>query len=289
MNLWNIKSHGSRLTNVLLAIFNFSFLIFNCGHAAAHPPLGIAYVDADHLYDTLPAPFYDDTDYTPAGRLRWSAERYRRKIAQTAALLDSMALPLVGVWSVENEAVVRDLAAACRGDYVYLHRTLNSLDGMDFALLYYGDRFYPHYAEPGLRYLYVEGLLRHGKRRDTVGLVLCSDPRMAEWVVRDLRQERPGTKLVVMGRIPAGTLEACGLRDASARAERAGRGNIRRSRGWAMRDRILLDTALRASDAEVFARRWLLDPATGSPLATYEKGLYRGGPGYALPVYVYIE
>ena len=54
-----------------------------------------------------------------------------------------MALPLVALWGVENEQVVRDIAAACRGDYSYLHRTLNSLDGMDFALLYYGDLFYP--------------------------------------------------------------------------------------------------------------------------------------------------
>ena len=43
-----------------------------------------------------------------------------------------MALPLVALWGVENEQVVRDIAAACRGDYSYLHRTLNSLDGMDF-------------------------------------------------------------------------------------------------------------------------------------------------------------
>ena len=49
-----------------------------------------------------------------------------------------MRMPLVALWSVENEAVVRDIAAACRGDYSYLHQTLNSLDGMDFALLYYG-------------------------------------------------------------------------------------------------------------------------------------------------------
>ena len=125
-----------------------------------------------------------------------------------------MRMPLVALWGVENEAVVRDIAAACEGDYSYLHRTLNSLDGMDFALLYYGDLFEPLYDEPGRRYLYIEGLLyRRGKpmrrgsgrvvrptRTDTIGLVLCSDTRMAEWVVRDLREERPGVKLLVAGR-----------------------------------------------------------------------------------------
>ena len=62
-----------------------------------------------------------------------------------------------GAW--RTNGFVRDLAAACRGDYSYLHRTLNTLDGLDFALLYYGDLFYPHYAEPGRHYLYIEGTM----------------------------------------------------------------------------------------------------------------------------------
>ena len=126
----------------LLIILNFSFLIFNC-HSYGQRPIGIAFYDVDRIYDTVPALFYDDADYTPEGRLHWTAERYARKIRNTAAVIDSMALPLVALWGVENEQVVRDIAAACRGDYSYLHRTLNSLDGMDFALLYYGDLFYP--------------------------------------------------------------------------------------------------------------------------------------------------
>lgn len=260
-------------------------------------PLGIAYCDADHLYDTVPSLFYDDTDYTPRGALRWNTERYRRKIARTAALADSLGLPIIALWSVENEAVVRDIAAACQSDYSYLHRTLNSLDGMDFALLYYGDRFFPHYVEPGRRYLYVEGVLRRpvGRgdtrrfRTDTLGLVLCSEQRMVRWVVGDLRDERPGAKLVVMGRLPDRGLEEYGLHDAHARAERAGRGNVRSRAGWRMRDRIAVDTALRTSAAEVYIRRFLLDPARTQPLPTYQRRRYAGGTSYALPVYVYLE
>lgn len=58
--------------------------------ALAQPRIGIAYCDLDHLYDTIPALFYDDSDYTPGGRLAWDTERYRRKIARTAAVIDSM-------------------------------------------------------------------------------------------------------------------------------------------------------------------------------------------------------
>ena len=99
----------------LLIILNFSFLIFNC-HSYGQRPIGIAFYDVDRIYDTVPALFYDDADYTPEGRLHWTAERYARKIRNTAAVIDSMALPLVALWGVENEQVVRDIAAACRAN-----------------------------------------------------------------------------------------------------------------------------------------------------------------------------
>ncbi|WP_300797548.1 hypothetical protein [uncultured Alistipes sp.] len=256
-----------------------------CGLAAARRPVGIAFYDIDRLYDTLPSLFYHDDDYTPDGRYGWNTERYRRKIHHTAAVIDSMALPIVALWGVENEAVVRDLAAACRGDYSYLHRTLNSLDGMDFALLYYGDRFYPERVEEGRRYLYVEGLLG----RDTVGLVLCAEERMARWVVRDLRRERPQVRLVVLGRSATLDPAAWGLRDAQARAARAGRGTIRSRGRWSMRDRILVDTAFRVLAGDVYVRRYLVDQKSGNPLTTISRGVYRGGYGYSLPVYAYFE
>ena len=294
---------GKRPALLLRTLLLAALLLSGIRCALAQPRIGIAYCDLDHLYDTIPALFYDDSDYTPGGRLAWDTERYRRKIARTAAVIDSMRMPLVALWSVENEAVVRDIAAACRGDYSYLHCTLNSLDGMDFALLYYGDLFDPHYEEPGRRYLYIEGTLRfpaprtrrttgrpvRPSRTDTVGLVLCSDTRMAEWVVRDLREERPGVKLIVLGRTASLDAAAYGLRDALERPARLGRGNVRRRGGWIMRDRILADTALICSGGDVFARRYLLDPKTGNPLSTYERRRYRGGFGYALPVFVYLE
>ena len=67
------------------------------------------------------------------GEMRWTGERYRRKVMQTAAVIDSLGLPLVGLYGVENESVVRDVAAACKGDYAYLFRTTDSYNGLDFA------------------------------------------------------------------------------------------------------------------------------------------------------------
>lgn len=256
-----------------------------CCAALGKHPAGIAFYDVDRIYDTVPALFYNDTDYTPEGRRHWTTERYKRKIRNTAAVIDSMGLPLVALWGVENEQVVRDIATACRGGDSYLHRTLNSLDGMDFALLYYGDLFYPVRDEPGRRYLYVEGELGG----DTVGLVLCGDARMARWVVKDLRAERPRVKLIVLGRADLPDPGRWGLRDATRRAEQAGRGTVRRGGRWQMRDRILADTALKTSEGDVFARRYLIDQKSGSPLTTYSRGVYRGGYAYSLPVFVYIR
>ncbi|MDE6374594.1 MAG: hypothetical protein K2L09_02440 [Alistipes sp.] len=280
--------------NLLRAILLLSVCLVR---PAAAQPLGIACCDADRLYDTIPSLFYDDTDYTPQGRLRWNTTRYRRKIACMAALVDSLALPIIALQNVENEAVVRDISAACTGDYIYLHRTLNTLDGMDFALLYYGDLFFPHYVEPVRRYLYVEGTLRRpvgrkpGRRfrTDTLGLLLCGEARTIGRTIGELRDEHPGTRLVVMGRLPEHELEKYGLQDALARAEQAGRGNVRSTSGWRMRDRIAVDTLLRIVAGDVYIRRFLLDPAETRPLATYDRRRYVGGTSRALPIYVYLE
>lgn len=185
--------------------------------AQRQPALGIAFYDLDGLYDTIPALFYDDSDHTPRGRLAWDSERYRRKIAHTAAVIDSMGLPLVALYGVENEAVVRDLSAACRGDYSYLHSTMNAFDGLDFALLYYGDLFRPLDVEQGRDYLCIEGVLRS----DTLALVLSCDYRMARWAVRELRHDRPGLRLLVAGRTPHRDAARLGLGDLLRRAERA--------------------------------------------------------------------
>lgn len=258
---------------------------------AAAQPLGIAYCDVDRLYDTIVSPFYNDSDYTPAGRLRWDSARYRRKIDQTAALLDSLALPIVALFGVENEAVVRDLARSCRSDYTYFHRTLNRLDGLDFALFYYGDRFFPHYTEPGNSYLYIEGTLAQTADApcDTLGLLLCRDERIARVLPRLLRRERPQARLLMLGRFDPATVAAQGLLEATARAERAGRGNVFRQGGWQMRDRMAADTALRVEACDVYIRHWLLDPQRGTPLPTYESRSYRGGYGSRLPIFLYIS
>ena len=80
----------------LLLIF---FVLF-FGEAQAQRSLDIAFCDIEALYDTIPSKFYDDSDYTPQGRLRWDSQRYHHKVESVARLIDSLALPVVALWGV---------------------------------------------------------------------------------------------------------------------------------------------------------------------------------------------
>lgn len=111
---------------------------------AAQVNIGVGFWNVENLCDTLPSGFYDDSAYTPNGRYLWGSERYGRKITNTAHVIDQMNLDLLALAEVENESVVRDLVDALDTDYCYIHRSTDDWRGMDLALLYKGDKFYPH-------------------------------------------------------------------------------------------------------------------------------------------------
>lgn len=273
------------LLRILFALLVPAGLLMAATGTRPQTRLGVAFYDTDRFYDTVPALFYNDEEYTPDGELHWTTERYRRKIAAIAAVIDSLGMPLVGLAGVENEQVVRDLVAGCAEPYCYVHRTLNTLDGLDLALLYYGDLFVPGRVETGWGYLLVEGEL-DGK---PTAIVLCRQSRFLPELLSELRERRPGTALLAMGRTERVDPARYGLQDGLRRAMRAGRGNVRTRRGWRMRDRLLADTAFRMTGCDAYARRSLMDERSGSPLPTYRRTRYIGGASYALPVFGYLE
>ena len=229
--------------------------------AAAQRRVGLAYYDLGALYDTVPSLFYDDGDYTPAGSRHWTAERYGATLSRLASVLDSLAMPLVGLYGVETERAALDLAARSGGDYCVVHRTLNSMDGLDFALLYQADRLEPRRVETGYGWMSVEGMLDDS----AVVLLLCRHARFLADRVGELRTERPDARLIVMGGVGGYRGERDGLQDPLRWAERAGRGNRHRRGGWLMEDRILVDGSMRVVRADVYARGRLLDPKSTAP------------------------
>lgn len=250
--------------------------------AYARHPVGIAYYDVDRLYDTIPSTFYDDRDYTPEGRYGWNGDRYMRKVRHIAAVIDSMALPAVALYGVENEAVVRDIVGNCREDYSYLHRTLSTRNGLDFALLYWGDRLFVRSVDSGYDYLSIEASI-DGRE---ILLILSRYSATAEHIARKAERKAERT-VIVMGRTDNFDMKATGLRDATAEAEKAGMGNALLREGWTMVDRILTGSGVDGR-AAVYARRWLLD-SRNRPAATFAAGKYAGGYSNRLPIYIYIS
>ena len=245
--------------------------------------VGFAYWDVDRLYNTEESPFGNDSDFTPEGRYGWTAERYGQKVRSVAAVVDSMAMPVTVLYGVENEAVVRDIAAACTADYSYLHRTLDSSDGLEFGVLYFGDVMQPQRVSTAGMCLRIDCRIAG---RQTV---LLLSRRSADGVSEALRVRcsEPEAAVMVMGRTDTEALTAAGVADAFAEEERAGRGTVMRRGVWRFDERICVDTMLAARGA-VYARRHLFD-RTGAPAATCVRGRYSGGVSSHLPLFVTVE
>ena len=236
------------------------------------------------MYDTIPSPFGYDAEYTPGGRMGWTAERYRRKVEGVAAVIDSMAMPVTVLYGVENEAVVRDIAAACRSDYSYLHLTLDTRNGLEFAVLYFGDAMV---VERAVRYR--NNVMVHCRvaGRRTV-LVLSSYAADAERMAGRVRHDEPDAALIVMGRQNPPKMARFGVADAFAAEERAGRGQRVRGGVWCFSERICADTMLH-TEAAVYARRELFDPAGSAPRPTFSSRGYAGGVSGSLPLAMVAE
>jgi len=265
---------------ILLSFCGFEVAVAQA--AGRTRPFGVAYYDVEALYDTLPSKFYDDRAYTPQGRMRWDTRRYRRKVENTARVIDSMGMAVVALYGVENEGVVRDIAEACDGDYAYIHRTADSGDGLDFALLYLGDSFFPRRVTPWRGALCVEG--------ETCGrtLAVIIDRRSTSLGVliaeKDLRRNN---NIIILSSHNKSNFDEYGLADMTSRAEKAGRGNRLRNGRWEMRDRIFADFA-DSVRCDVYIRSWMLMP-DGRPRPTFDGSKYCGGFAGCLPVFIYFD
>ncbi|MFI3320560.1 MAG: hypothetical protein SNH01_07340 [Rikenellaceae bacterium] len=261
----------------------------------ATPPIGVAYWDVDGFYDTIPSLFYDDTRYTSSGRYRWTTERYRAKVERVVEVVDSMRLPLVALYGVESEDVVRDIVATSKIGYSYTHRTISSRDGLDFALLYFGDILAVDYVRVISRRLYVEGVLSVEEPRSGGKIHKC---RIGIWLAmssEDMCSCEPPHNLplpdimLVAGRVSHRTISRLKIWDPLNEQEREGRGNCASSRGWYLRDRIGVKPAGVLCGRGIYIKSWLLDPRSGVPLGTFNRDSYTAGYSRSLPIYLYLD
>ena len=265
---------------VLLAIL----LSLLCATASAQKgnSFGAAYYNVDKLYDTIPSRFYDDRAFTPAGRFGWDSNRYTHKIKQVAAVVDSIALPVVALYGVESEQVVKDIVAACRGDYSYIHRTSGGYDGLDFALLYFADCFYPDKVTERQGVLCVEG-----EAFDHPLTIVATHRSRSLGVLLDELKMAEDNNIIILGDAGKLNFKKWTLVEATLGARRAGRGN-RILRGvWHLQDCVLTNIEAQ-NHSDVYIRPWLLD-RRGVPFATFQGGKYCGGYSSYLPIYIYFD
>lgn len=248
--------------------------------------LGVGYYDLDGLYDTIPSKFYDDTAYTPEGKYRWSTSRYHQKLRHTAAVIDSMRLPIVSLYGVENESVVRDLMARCEEDYSYIHRTRNSLDGQDFTLLYFGDILFVESVEAQRNMLVVDASVELSAGQEEQITIILS--RSGSDTHAYLKQNPKESTVILLGKIYQDAIDRLGYHNTLKEREKRGEGNYSAIRGWVMHDRIAVNRSEKILKSGVFITPWLLNPSTQTPLPTLDKANYIGGYSKYLPVFLYI-
>ena len=250
--------------------------------AQNHPTgFGVAYYDVGELYDTEKSELYDDADFTPQGKMRWDEARYRRKVEHTVQVIDSMAMPVVVLYGVENEKVVRDLVTLSKGDYAYLHHDQNIGGGLEFAVLYQGDRFFPERVTPWSGALAIEGsagkvpfTIIASKRSSSLGVLM---ERLNINAISD--------NIILIGQFRKESLERVLPSLGSQPATQQEQPNKASFGGWIVQDQCLASTKLKHSRG-VYIKHWLLDNS-GRPLGTFGGKHYRGGYSSSLPIYIY--
>ena len=250
--------------------------------SAQQSSFGVAYYNVDKLYDTIPSKFYDDSDYTSSGRLCWDDVRYRRKVGQVAAVIDSMAMPVVALYGVENEQVVKDIVASCGEDYAYIHRTSSRYDGLDFAILYFADCFFPERVTEWSGALCVEG--------EVAGedfAIIATSRSTSLGVLLQERNLLEDSNIIIIGDAGKLKFEKLGLNDAMRGVEKAGRGNAIVRNMWQLRDRVMTNLTT-PNHSDVYIKRWLLD-SSGVPKPTYDGAKYCGGGSSYLPIFIYFD
>lgn len=245
----------------------------------------MALYDVGRLYDTIPSNFYNDKSYTPNGKNRWGTERYNRKVENIVAVIDSMNMPIVALFGVENEEVVRDIVMHSKQDYSYIHRTIDYYDGLDFAILYYGDRLFVERISSTNHTMIVRGEI--GEESISFHLARVGG-RLRSTLPDD--GSKPTDINIVWGRLSRDDLKRLKMDDPLRKAERAGYGESMGKLSWEFQNRVGV-TLPKQSSAKcgVYITEWLLTSDSKIPLSTISDGRYWGGYSSHLPLYLYIN
>jgi predicted extracellular nuclease len=122
------------------------FLFYNAS-AQTRGDVRIMFYNTENLFDTWNDPQTNDEDFTPAGRMHWTREKYQHKllnIYKVIAATGEWSPPeIIGLAEVENRMVLKDLLKSTplsEINYKIVHYDSPDPRGIDAALLYRSDR-----------------------------------------------------------------------------------------------------------------------------------------------------
>ena len=302
-------------------------LFLTAGQFVCAQRTSVAFWNLENFYDTIPSLFHDDSEYTPSGSRKWGTERYTMKVRNIARVIDDMAADIVGLAEVESETAVRDLVMALGTDYNYIHRNSGDSRGMDVALLYKGDKFFPgevRLVQSGIwrEFLHISGELS-GEKVDVIVCHMASNMNAytsrlqcmtaLRRYLEKLLEDDPAAKVIVMGDMNAAPGEKVVRKTLGSvksaydfmycpqwEEYKAGKGTYSYRERWYMYDWMLVSPALargsgmKAVEAGIFVREYMTEPAGTAPssprkpLRTFYAGEYLGGFSDHLPIYMYI-
>lgn len=110
----------------------------------------VMFYNVENLFDTLNDPTKNDEEFTPQGAKYWSWYKYKNKLTAISKVIIGIGgweLPqIVGLSEVENIKVVKDLiykTPLSKSDYRIIHKDSPDNRGIDCALLYRKNHFWP--------------------------------------------------------------------------------------------------------------------------------------------------
>ncbi len=106
----------------------------------------VAFYNVENLFDTqddLSNP--GDDEFTTGGDLKWTLERYQKKLSMLTRVIEAMGFPeIVGLAEIENKAVLDDwvaLSTMQNKDYRVAHLESNDYRGIDASLIFRANAF----------------------------------------------------------------------------------------------------------------------------------------------------
>jgi predicted extracellular nuclease len=102
--------------------------------------LKIAFYNVENLFDIYDDPITQDSEYLPTSQLKWTQERYDKKLQNIAKVIEGMGFPsILGMSEIENRKVLEDLVnqpIIKANNYNIAHFESPDERGIDVAMIY---------------------------------------------------------------------------------------------------------------------------------------------------------